>query len=105
MGSRDQLERRLPGKPGEQFGVAVERGAAAQEQEWRSVGKGHCRETLPALQRCSSNGLPVLRQVVLIVTIAGRQIWDIAWIGRDLHCPFGNLVEWSKITVGNRPAI
>src|SRR6516165_9251548 len=72
MGSRDQLERRLPGKPGEQLRVAVERGAAAQEQEWWAVGKGHRRETLPALQRCPPNGLPVLRQLVFIVTIAGR---------------------------------
>ena len=105
MGSRDQLERRLPGKPGEQFRVAVERGAAAQEQKWRPVGKGHCREALPALQRCPPNGLPVLRHVVLIVTIAGRQIRDIAWIGGDLHRPFGNLVERSKITVAHGPAI
>src|ERR1700722_56585 len=105
MGSRDQLERRLPGKLGEQPRVAVERRAATQEQEWRSVSKGHRRETLSALQRCPPNGLPVLRHLVLMVTIAGRQIWDIVWIGRDLHRSFGNLVERSKITVGDGPAI
>src|SRR5258706_6878863 len=105
MGSRDQLEGRLPGKPGEQFRVAVKRGAAAQEQEWRPVGKGHRRESLTTLQRCPPDGLPVLRHLVLIVTIAGGQIWDIVWISRDLHRPFGNLVERSNITVGDRPTI
>src|ERR1700722_11769608 len=105
MGSRDQLERRLPGKPGEQLRVAVERGAAAQEQEWRPVGEGHRRETLPAQQRCPPNGLPVPRHFVLIVTITCWQIWDIAWIGRDRHCPFNSLVKRSKITVDDGPAI
>src|SRR5258708_1747918 len=105
MGSPDQLERRLSDKPSEQLRVAVERGATAQEQEWRPVGKGHRRETLTALQGCPPNGLPVLRHLVLIVTIAGRQTWDIAWIGRDLHRPFGNLVERSEIAVGDGPAI
>src|SRR5262249_10530118 len=35
----------------------------------------------------------------------GRQTWDIFRVGRDLHRLFGNLVERSKITVGDGPAI
>src|SRR5436305_1270343 len=101
MGTRDQLEHRLTRKPREQFRVAVERGAAAQEQEWWPISKRHYREPLPALQRCSPNRLPIFRHLTLIVTIARRQIWNTAWIGRDLHLPFGNLVERSKITVGD----
>src|SRR6516165_8497301 len=104
MGPCNQLERRLA-KPCEQLRIAVERGATAQKQEWRPVGKGHRRETLPTLERRSPNGLPILRHLVLIITIAGGQIGDVARIGRDLHRPFGNLVEWGKITVGDGPAI
>src|SRR5262245_27733467 len=70
---------------------------------WWTVSKWHGDETLAVFQGRPLNGLPVLRKLVLVLTVAGRQAWNIPWIGGYFHCPFRDLIEGYKLIVGNGP--